>query len=120
MKEKPEIKATQTVQDFLSRRSNNEDMSDVSSMKSYNSQASEVLSQSGVQESTINRIAQLTAQQQALRERNEQIIEKTEKLRQSEALIKMMASLFDFFRRREKNVVYWTDFFAILKESSIN
>lgn len=57
LRERPEIKVTQTMQDFLSRRSNNDDMSDVSSIKSYNSQASEVLSQSGVQESTINRIA---------------------------------------------------------------
>lgn len=31
-----------------------------------------------------------------------------------------MASLYDHFRRKEKNVVYWADFFAILKESSMN
>lgn len=108
------------MQDFLSGRSNIEDVSDVSSMKSGNSQMSDILSQSGVLESTIERIAKLESTQQAMRERNEHIIESTEKMKMSECHRKTMSALLDYFRRKDKNVVFWADFFAILKESAKN
>jgi hypothetical protein len=121
LKEKPEVKVMQSMNEFLSKDSNNvEDFSDVSSLKSQSSQMSEILSQSGVSESTINRIAQINAHQNAVRERNEHIMETTEKLKNIEQHQKTAVALCDHFRRKDKNVVYWNEFFAVLKESWMN